>query len=153
MPTNAAVLIDVKLAKDRLDTLLGIIVAFAILLARQIVDGLDQLVHFFLIDRAVGVRIVEFEAHLQFFANVTAARGRDGDQVLEKVDFAALVRVEHVEDLAGEFLRFALRVEFFEHVRELFSVEFAFWTVFLEKYEIKQTKLLINKSYFSTLIN
>lgn len=101
--------------------------------------------HLLLIDGAVAVRIVELEAHLQLLADVAAARRRDGDQVLEEVDLTRVIGVEHVEDLRGEFLRFALRVELFEHVRELLLVEFAFGTIFLSIATPKQKqKFYIN---------
>lgn len=108
--------------------------------------------HFFLIDRAVAIRVIEFEAHLKLFAYVATARGRDGYQVLEKVDLAALVRVEHVEDLAGEFFRLALRIELFEHVGELFSVELTFWTVFLQS-ENNRLKSAIRIKNLRTFFN
>ena len=150
--TNGSVLVEIELIEYSLDALIGIVIALSVLLAREIINGLDELMHLLLIDGAVAVRIVELEAHLQLLPNVAAACRRDGDQVLEEVDLARVIGVEHVEDLRGELLRFALRVELFEHVRELLLVEFAFGTIFLSIATRKQKKLLINSRLVTVTI-
>ena len=108
--------------EDRIDSTLRVVVALAILLAVQVVDGLDQLDHLLLVDLAVIVGVVELEAQAQLLLYVSVRGGGDGDQELGEVNFSGVIGIENVEDLRAELLGFACRVELLEHAGELLLV-------------------------------
>lgn len=81
--------------------------------------------------------------HIYFISNVTLRCHRNGDQELDKIDFAAWVRVKCFENVAAKFISFAVWIKLFVDVDELLLVQFAFGTIFLyiDSYIEKKKKL------------
>ena len=65
---QSAILIAIQLVKDGRDPLLWLVVALALLFAKQVVDGNYDLFHFFLVDRAVVVVVVPVNKANKLFA-------------------------------------------------------------------------------------
>ena len=106
-------MIAIELGEDGADTGLRVVVALAVRLAEQVVDGYDDLLHLLLVDLAVLVRVVHLEGQVELLAHVAVRRHRDGDEEFGEVDLARVVGVEYLEYLCAELLRFALWVELF----------------------------------------
>jgi len=103
-------------------SLFGVIVTFTIRFAHQIVNGNDDLLHFFALNATIVVCVVQIECQLQFLSQVCAWWHRNGHEKLLKIDFARMICVEQFEQFGTELFCFALWKELFVDLSELLLV-------------------------------
>lgn len=118
-----AALVGVESGEDLLD--LGL--AGLGVLAGQLVQRGDDLLHFFFGNLAVVVGVVDVERELDvlLFAAVAGDHERRGEQELLERDLAALVLVERLERDLGVLVRVAALVGAAEYLGELFLIDAA----------------------------
>lgn len=102
------------------------------LLAQQVVDGLDNLLHLALVNSTVLVHIIHLKSHRELLFGVALCGNGDGDEEFGEIYLTTVVEIKDFKNVIAELVRFALRIERLVCIDELDFAQLAFRAIFLK---------------------